>query len=173
MKKIILALLIATPSIASTIYDTPLKTIDGKATTFAEFKGKTVLVVNTASGCGYTPQYAGLEKLYQKFKDKNFVVAAFPSNDFGSQEPGTNTEIKKFCELKYKTTFPIFEKNPVLGKTKQPLYVYLQKNFTNKDEISWNFEKFLVDKTGRISNRFKSSVDPMDQKIIDAVQNEL
>ena len=158
---------------AQSIYSITLKTVDGKPTTFESFKGKTVLVVNTASGCGYTPQYAGLEKLYQKYKNKNFVVAAFPSNDFGGQEPGSNAEIKKFCEVKYKTSFPIFEKNQVTGTSKQPLYAYLLKNYSNQEEIGWNFEKFLIDKNGRISHRFKSSVEPMDEKITKAIESEL
>jgi glutathione peroxidase len=176
--KICLALLITlfplSSSFASgTIYEIPLKTIDGKTSSFAQFKGKTVLVVNTASQCGYTRQYADLEKLYQKYKDRNFVVAAFPSNDFGSQEPGSNSEIKKFCETRFKTSFPIFEKNPVLGSSKQPLYSFLQKNFKNQEEVGWNFEKFLVDKTGRISHRFKSSVEPMSDTLTQALESEL
>jgi glutathione peroxidase len=170
---LILTLFTTSPSFAQSIYAIPLKTVDGKTTSFESFKGKTILVVNTASGCGYTPQYAGLEKLYQKYKDKNFVVAAFPSNDFGGQEPGSNAEIKKFCEMKYKTTFPIFEKNPVTGSSKQPLYSFLMKNYSNHDEIGWNFEKFLVDKNGRISHRFKSSVEPNDEKITKAIESEL
>ena len=170
---LLLLSLTLTPTFANTIFDIPLKTIDGKSTSLNEFKGKTILVVNTASQCGYTHQYAGLEKLYQKYKNKNFVIAAFPSNDFGGQEPGSNSEIKKFCETKYQTSFPIFEKNPVLGKSKQPLYQYLISKSKNTDEIGWNFEKFLVDKTGRVTHRFKSSVEPESNVLTSAIESEL
>ena len=170
---ITLMTLLSTSAFAGTIYDISLKDINGKMTSLQEFKGKVILVVNTASQCGYTPQYAGLEKLYQKYKNKNFVIAAFPSNDFGGQEPGTNAEIKKFCELKYKTTFQFYEKNPVLGKNKQPLYQYLISNSKPSDEIGWNFEKFIIDKSGRIAHRFKSSVEPESSTLTHAIETEL
>ena len=158
---------------AASIYDVPLKTIDGKDTTLSEYKGKTLLIVNTASGCGYTPQYKGLQQLYLKYKEKGLVVLGFPSNDFGKQEPGTNIEIKKFCELKYKTTFPMFEKNAVLGAAKQPLYELLIQNAKSHDPIGWNFEKFLIDKTGRVAGRFKSAVEPESDKLKAAIETEL
>ena len=107
------------------VYDFKVKTIDGKEASLAEYKGKALLIVNTASECGYTPQYAGLEALYEKYRDRGFTVLGFPSNDFGGQEPGTNAEIKKFCELRYKTTFPLFSKIPVKGAEADPLYKYL------------------------------------------------
>jgi glutathione peroxidase len=159
----------ATPS----IYDIPVKNIDGKQTTLKEFKGKALLIVNTASECGYTPQYKGLQKVYEKYKDKGLVVLGFPSNDFGGQEPGTNKEIKKFCELKYKTTFPMFEKNPVKGASKQPLYQHLIANSKSPDEIGWNFEKFLIGRNGNVAGRFKSSVDPESHVLTDAIELEL
>jgi len=170
---LILVLALSATAHAASIYDVPLKTIDGKETTLKEYKGKTLLIVNTASGCGYTPQYKGLQQLYLKYKDKGLVVLGFPSNDFGKQEPGTNGEIKKFCELKYKTTFPIFEKNPVLGDSKQPLYALLIQNAKNHDPIGWNFEKFLVDKTGRVAGRFKSAVEPESDILKTAIETEL
>jgi glutathione peroxidase len=176
MKTLFLSLLIlsanafaATPS----IYEIPLKTIDGKQTTLKEYRGKTLLIVNTASECGYTPQYKGLQTVYEKYKDKGLVVLGFPSNDFGGQEPGSNKEIKKFCELKYKTTFPMFEKNPVKGPTKQPLYQHLIANSKTPGEVGWNFEKFLVDRNGRVAGRFKSSVDPENHALTDAIELEL
>ena len=158
---------------AASIYDIPLKKIDGSSTTLKEFKGKTLLIVNTASECGYTPQYKGLQAIYTQFKDKGLVVLGFPSNDFGGQEPGSNQEIKKFCELKYKTTFPMFEKNPVKGTSKQPLYQFLIANAKNHDEVGWNFEKFLVDRSGRVAGRFKSSVDPESDALKAAIETEL
>jgi glutathione peroxidase len=119
-----------------------------------------VLVVNTASECGYTPQYAGLEKLYQKYKDRGFVIAAFPSNDFGKQEPGSDQEIKAFCERQYKTTFDLYSKIPVKGEAKDPLYKFLTSQPGATGEIEWNFTKFLVDKDGRVVARFPSKVTP-------------
>jgi len=173
MSAVIFVSLFSFTASAASIYDIPLKTIDGKDTTLKEYKGKTLLIVNTASECGYTPQYKGLQQTYLKFKDKGFVVLGFPSNDFGGQEPGTNKEIKKFCELKFKTTFPMFEKNPVKGSKKQPLYQHLIANSKEQGEIGWNFEKFLVDRTGRVAGRFKSSVEPDSHVLLDAIEVEL
>lgn len=176
MKTIFLSVLLMTVSaFAATpsIYDIPVNTIDGKQATLKEYKGKTLLIVNTASECGYTPQYKGLQKIYEKYKNQGFVVLGFPSNDFGGQEPGTNKEIKKFCELKYKTTFPMFEKNPVKGANKQPLYRHLIANAKTQDEVAWNFEKFLIGKTGNVAGRFKSSVEPESQPLKDAIEREL
>jgi glutathione peroxidase len=143
------------------VYDFKVKTIDGKETSLAQYKGKALLIVNTASQCGYTPQYAGLEALYKKYKDKGLVVLAFPSNDFGEQEPGSNAEIKKFCELKYKTTFPLFEKIDVKGDSAAPLYKYLT-NLPGKQggAITWNFNKFLVAPDGTVVEHFDSEADP-------------
>jgi glutathione peroxidase len=141
------------------IFDIPVKTIEGKSTTLAQYKGKVLLIVNTASECGFTPQYKGLEELYQKHKDRGFVVLAFPSNDFGGQEPGSEKEIKKFCELKYKTTFPLFAKVGVKEKP-HPLYAHLQEKAGEK--VGWNFGKFLVGKDGELIGYFPSKVTPMD-----------
>jgi len=144
--------------------------IDGHKEPLSKYAGKVTLVVNTASECGFTPQYKGLQELYTKYKDKGFVVLGFPSNDFGSQEPGSNTEIKKFCELKYKTTFPLFSKDVVKGPQKQPVYKFLTENAPEKGEISWNFEKFLVDKKGNIVARFKSKIEPMSPEITSKIE---
>ncbi len=160
-------------STAKSIYEIPLKTIDGKETTLKEFKGKTLLIVNTASECGYTPQYKGLQQIYLKYKEKGFEVLGFPSNDFGAQEPGSNQEIKKFCEMKYKTTFPMFEKNSVKGNSMQPLYQFLIAHSKTQDEVAWNFEKFLIDRTGHIAGRFKSSVEPNSDAIQSAIEKQL
>ena len=144
---------------ASGLFEIPVKKIEGESTTLAEYKGKVLLVVNTASQCGFTPQYKGLEELYQKYKDRGFVVLAFPSNDFGGQEPGTEKEIKKFCELKYKTTFPLFAKVGVKEKP-HPLYAFLQEKAGEK--VQWNFGKFLIGKDGRLIHYFPSKVTPME-----------
>lgn len=148
--------------------------IDGKKVPLSSYMGKVALVVNTASQCGFTPQYEGLEALYQKYKDRGFVVLGFPSNDFGSQEPGSNAEIKTFCEKTYRTTFPLFAKDKVTGSEKQPLYKFLTETSAKGavEEVSWNFEKFLIDPKGNVVGRFKSRVKPSDdllQKQIEAL----
>lgn len=158
---------------AKSIYEVPVKTIDGKETTLKQYQGKVLLIVNTASECGYTPQYKGLQQIYLKYKDKGLEVLGFPSNDFGGQEPGSNKEIKKFCEMKYKTTFPMFEKNQVKGEAKQPLYQFMIANAKTHDEIGWNFEKFLIGRSGHIAGRFKSSVDPESDTLKSAIETEL
>lgn len=155
------------------IYSVPLKTIDGKATTLESYKGKTLLIVNTASQCGYTPQYKGLEALYEKYKSKGLVVLGFPSNDFGAQEPGSNVEIKSFCEKNFGVTFPLFEKKPVKGAEKQALFDLLVNQTTPKEEVAWNFEKFLVSKDGKVVGHFKSSVKPDDKQLIDSIEKSL
>jgi glutathione peroxidase len=156
------------------VYDFKVKTIDGKEASLAAYKGKALLIVNTASRCGYTPQYAGLEALYEKYKDKGLVVLAFPSNDFGGQEPGTNAEIKTFCELKYKTTFPLFEKIDVKGDTAAPLYKYLT-GLPGKQggPITWNFNKFLVAPDGTVVEHFDSKVDPSSTALTQKVEQAL
>jgi glutathione peroxidase len=156
------------------VYDFKVKTIDGKETSLAAYKGKTLLIVNTASKCGYTPQYAGLEALYEKYKDKGLVVLAFPSNDFGSQEPGSNAEIKTFCELKYKTTFPLFEKIDVKGDGAAPLYKYLT-GLPGKQggPITWNFNKFLIAPDGTVVEHFDSKADPSGTALTQRVEQAL
>ena len=144
------------------VHDFKVKTIDGKEASLSQYKGKALLIVNTASECGYTPQYAGLEALYEKYKDRGFTVLGFPSNDFGAQEPGTNAEIKKFCELRYKTTFPLFSKIPVKGPDADPLYKYLTGLPGRQGgAITWNFNKFLIAPDGKVIEHFDSKVEPM------------
>ncbi|MCL5745704.1 MAG: glutathione peroxidase, partial [Acidobacteria bacterium] len=134
---------------ATTIHEFTINSIDGQPTSLAQFKGKVALIVNVASKCGFTPQYAGLEALYEKYKERGFVVLAFPANNFLWQEPGTNEEIKTFCTRKYNVTFPMFAKVSVRGRDKTPLYQYLTDKKANPatgGEIGWNFTKFLVDR---------------------------
>lgn len=139
--------------------------IDGEDVNLSDYKGKALLIVNTASKCGYTKQYKSLETLYQTYKDKGFEVLAFPANNFGGQEPGTNEQIKDFCYLKFKTGFPLFAKTSVKGEDINPLYKYLTEETPYKGEISWNFNKFLVDPNGEVVARFESKVDPLDTKV--------
>jgi glutathione peroxidase len=142
------------------VYDFKVKTIDGKDVSLSEYRGKALLIVNTASECGYTPQYKGLEQLYQQYKGKGFEILAFPSNDFGAQEPGSNEDIKKFCELKYKTTFPLFGKIAVKGEKAHPLYQYLTGLKQNGGDVAWNFNKFLVNPEGVVVAHLASAVEP-------------
>ncbi len=151
------------------VYDFTVKSIDGKDVPLSSYKGKALLIVNTASECGYTPQYEGLQKLYDKYKAKGFEVLAFPSNDFGGQEPGSNADVKKFCTLKYKTTFPLFAKVAVKGDAAEPLYRFLQK----AGDVKWNFHKFLVDSQGRLSGSFPSRVEPESDELGKAVEAAL
>lgn len=154
------------------VHDFKVKTIDGGEVSLSQYKGKVLLIVNTASECGYTPQYKGLEELYQAYKGRGLEVLAFPSNDFGGQEPGSNVEIKKFCELRYKTTFPLFAKIPVKGPKADPLYRYLTTLPANGGEVTWNFNKFLVDPAGKVVAHLDSSVEPTSaemKKRIEAV----
>lgn len=149
-------------------YDFMVKDIDGKDYSFSSLKGKTVLIVNTASECGYTPQYQELEELYKKYKDKNFTVIGFPANNFGGQEPGSNEEIKGFCTKNYGVTFPLMGKISVKGEDCHPLYQWLTKKDSNgilDAEVRWNFNKFLVGKDGKLIAHFGSRVKPGSEEI--------
>ena len=154
----------------SSVYDFKLKTIDGDAFSLAKYKGKKVLIVNTASKCGFTPQYADLQKLADQYKDK-VVVVGFPANNFGSQEPGAETEIKSFCQKNYGVNFPLSSKVSVKGDDIAPLFSYLTSaanpDFTG--EIKWNFEKFLIDENGKLIHRYRSNVKPLDAAITGAL----
>lgn len=156
-------------------FDLEAKTIYGKPTHLKEYKGKTLLVVNVASKCGYTKQYEGLEKLYNKFKDKGFVILGFPSNDFGSQEPGTNDEIAKFCKLNFGVTFPLFYKGPVTGSEQQPIYKFLVENSPQGSQgpVKWNFEKFLINSKGEVKGRFLSKVEPESKELMTEIEKLL
>jgi len=140
----------------------------------SDYKGTVLLIVNVASKCGYTPQYKELEEIYEKYNNSGFEILAFPCNDFGGQEPGTNTEIKEFCSVNYGVTFKLFDKVKILGNDKSPLYVRLtNNNITEKSDIKWNFEKFIISKEGKIVARFESKVKPTDKKLTDIIEQEL
>jgi glutathione peroxidase len=161
---------------AASIYDYTLNSIDGKPTALSSFKGKVVLLVNVASRCGYTPQYTGLEALYEKNKDKGFVIVGVPANNFMGQEPGTNQEIQTFCKSKYDVQFPIMSKLSVKGSDKTPLYQYLtspEQNPKTGGEIKWNFTKFLIGRDGQILARFEPAVTPEDPALTSAVSSAL
>lgn len=155
---------------AKTIYDFTVQDIDGKKVKLSKFKGKTLLVVNVASKCGFTPQYEALQALYKDMKDKGVVVLGFPANNFGSQEPGTNPEIKEFCTSKFGVTFPMFAKISVKGEDQADLYKWLIANSDRpNDDIEWNFTKFVVDKHGHVVKRFKPQTKPSDADLKEAL----
>lgn len=145
----------------------------GIAMDLSEYKGKVVLVVNIATRCGYTGQLDGLEKLYQRFKDKGLVVLGVPSNDFGSQTPEGNDEVKKFCQLNYGVSFPLTPKMVVSGAQKDSLFKWLTKSENAEKEIAWNFEKFLINRTGKLINRFPSKIAPDDVQLTQAISAAL
>lgn len=156
------------------ISDIVVKDMNGKDVKLFGYKGKVLLIVNVASKCGYTPQYKGLQEIYSKYKDKGFEILAFPCNDFGGQEPGTNDQIKEFCSVNYGVNFTLFDKIKVLGDEKEPLYTRLINNpNTENGDIKWNFEKFLVSKDGTIVKRFRSKVEPESKEITSAIETEL
>ncbi len=160
-------------SLNKNIYDLSVKTMDGETKNLSDYKGKVLLIVNVASKCGYTPQYEGLQTIYEKYQDRGFEILAFPCNDFGEQEPGTNDDIRTFCETKYNVTFPLFDKITVLGNGKNPLYERLTENSEPPGDIGWNFEKFLIDKNGDIVSRYKSKVKPESEEITGVIESEL
>ena len=160
----------------ASVLDFTLKNIDGKDVPLSSYEGKVLLLVNTASQCGHTPQYKGLEALYEKYKDKGFEVLAFPANEFGAQEPGTDEEIKQFCSSKYKVSFPLFSKIVVKGKEIHPLYDFLTSEATNPKfagPIPWNFAKFLVNRKGEVIARFEPGVKPESSEIETALEKAL
>ena len=150
--------------------------IDGKEVDLGQYKGKVVLLVNVASECGYTPQYKGLQELYDTYGKAGLVVVGVPSNDFGKQEPGTNDEILKFCQSRYKVTFPLMAKAVVKGDGKVPLYKFLTEKETNPKfpgEVGWNFEKFLINRKGEVVGRFGPAVEPSSDELVKAIKTEL
>ena len=156
---------VSVPSATQSVYDFKVKTMEGADKSLADYKGQVLLIVNTASHCGFTPQYAGLEKLYERYKARGFVILAFPANNFLDQEPGDDGAIKQFCELTYKTSFPLFSKISVRGDQIAPLYQYLTSASGFNGNITWNFNKFLVNRQGRVIARFGSRTDPMDPQL--------
>ena len=155
------------------VYDFTMKTIDGKEQPLSTYKGKTLLIVNVASKCGFTPQYKGLETLYEKYKDRGLVILGFPANDFGWQEPGTDTEIQKFCSTTYGVSFPMFSKISVKGAKIHPFYKYLTESSQPAGDISWNFNKFLVDGSGRVVARWGSKTTPEDKELNEKIEESL
>lgn len=152
----------ADKSAKNSIYDFKLKDIDGKTVDFSKYKGKVLLIVNVASKCGFTRQYSGLQELYLRYKSKGFEILAFPCNQFGGQEPGTNEEIKSFCTNKYDVSFPLFDKIDVNGDNQSPLYKFLKANQDVKDDVKWNFTKFLISKDGKTIKRYEPQTTPED-----------
>jgi glutathione peroxidase len=164
----------ATP--ANSVYSFTLKSIDGQPVSLGNYRGKVLLLVNVASKCGYTPQYAGLESLYEKYKDRGLVIVGIPANNFAAQEPGTNEEIKKFCHNRYNVTFPMMAKVSVVGEDKTPLYVFLTDKSINPQiggEIKWNFTKFLFDRNGKPVERFEPAATPESPQVTAAIESAL
>lgn len=172
MKILFLSILMTTLSIAadSNVHDIAVKDIEGKETTLKAYAGKVLLIVNVASECGYTGQYAGLQALHEKMSDKGLVVLGFPCNDFGGQEPGSEAQIKTFCTANFKVTFPMFSKVAIQGDAKHPLYAALQ---SAAGDVGWNFEKFLISKDGKVLKRFTSDVEPDSPELMAAIEAAL
>jgi glutathione peroxidase len=158
---------------APSIYEFTVQTIDGGTRSLADYRGKTLLIVNTASRCGFTPQYESLEALYRRYKSRGFEILAFPANDFMGQEPGSNAEIRTFCTTRYHTSFPLFAKISVRGKEMAPLYHWLTKDSPFPGEIPWNFTKFVVAPDGRVAARFGPQTDPRSKEVVAALEKLL
>ena len=176
MKYLLGALLMTTAFAASSVHEFTLNAINGTPTPLASYKGKVMLIVNVASQCVYTYQYEGLQALYVKYKDKGLVIAGFPANNFGEQEPGTDAEIGAFCKSKFGVTFPMFSKISVAGKDKAPLYQFLTDKAANPKtggEIPWNFTKYLVDRNGKVLARFDAPVEPESKELTSAIEAAL
>ncbi len=161
-------------NVKGNIFDLVVKDIDGKDVKLSDYKGKVLLIVNVASKCGYTPQYEGLQKIYEEYKEKGFEILAFPCNDFKGQEPGTNEEIKEFCTSNYGVSFKLFDKVKVLGSDREPLYERLiNSESVEKGDVKWNFEKFLISKDGEIVGRFRSKVKPESEELTSEIEKYL
>lgn len=159
---------------AGTLDEIPVKSLDGQPSSVGAYKGKVRLIVNVASECGYTPQYKGLEAIYEKYKAQGFEVLAFPCNQFGEQEPGSPAEIQAFCSKNYRVSFPLFEKIEVNGAGRHPLYVALAgKGSPFPGDITWNFNKFLIGRDGKILKRFDSDVEPESEPLVRAIESAL
>ena len=152
------------------LYSFTMKTIDGNDKKLSDYKGKVLMIVNVASKCGHTPQYKGLEALYEKYKDSGFMILGFPANNFLWQEPGTNEEIKTFCSLNYGVTFDMFSKISVKGDDQNPLYTYLTKESSVPGEVKWNFQKYLVDRHGNVVDKFSPGTEPTEKEVIDKIE---
>lgn len=157
----------------TSLYDFTMDDIDGKPVNLGQYRGKVLLLVNTASFCGNTPQYADLQALYEQYNDRGLEILAFPANNFGQQEPGTNQEIKNFCFTKYSLTFPLFSKISVKGSDKHPLYQYLTEQSAFPGEVEWNFQKYLVDRSGAVVGRFHHRTKPLAPEVVKEVERVL
>ncbi|MCR8641323.1 glutathione peroxidase [Paenibacillus sp. N1-5-1-14] len=157
----------------SNIYSIPVTTAKGEATSLESYKGKALLIVNLASKCGYTPQYAGLQQLHEQYQDQGLAVLGFPCNDFGAQEPGTMGEIQEFCSLNYGVSFDLFEKVAILGENKHSLYTWLTEHAEPQGDVRWNFEKFLISRDGEVVGRFGSGVTPESDELVQAITQAL
>jgi len=158
---------------AKIFFDHTIKNINNEIINLDQYKGKTILLVNVASKCGFTKQYAGLQELYEKYRDKDFYVIGVPSNQFGGQEPGSNAEIKNFCETNFNITFPLTDKVDVKGDDAHEIYKWAKKNYGNSAVPKWNFHKILINKDGKIHETFGSFTDPLSKKIITNIENIL
>jgi glutathione peroxidase len=152
------------------VHEFTATTIDGAAKPIADYRGKALLIVNTASKCGFTPQYASLQTLYERYRERGLEVLAFPANDFMGQEPGSNAAIREFCSLRFRTTFPLFAKIAVKGKKIHPLYAHLTRDSEFRGAISWNFNKFLVAPDGRVVARYGSRTDPLAEEVTERIE---
>jgi glutathione peroxidase len=181
MRKLALVLTLCIAAVAmavpaKSVYSFTLKSIDGQPVSLGNYRGKVLLLVNVASKCGYTPQYAGLESLYEKYKDRGLVIVGIPANNFAAQEPGSNEEIKKFCRNSYNVSFPMMAKVSVVGDDKTPLYVFLTDKSVNPQiggEIKWNFTKFLFGRNGKPVERFEPAVTPDSPQVTAAIESAL
>ena len=167
------ALAAATPGLAMTAHDFDFTSIEGKPLPMSQFAGKVVLLVNTASFCGFTPQYEGLEALWRRYRDRGLVVLGVPSNDFGNQEPKDEGEIKEFCEANYRVDFPMTAKQTVVGAHAHPLYRWIADSLGEAAEPRWNFHKYLIDKSGAVTEVWPSQVKPESGTVTDAIENAL
>lgn len=163
----------STLHLTSPIYSFTMNDIDGKPVSLQTFQGKVLLLVNTASFCGNTPQYAELRELYERYRDKGFEILAFPANNFGKQEPGTNEEIKSFCYTKYALEFPLFSKISVKGEDIHPLYQYLTQKSPFPGDVEWNFQKFLVNRNGDVIARYRPGLKPLNETIVSGIEAAL
>ncbi|MEO7411998.1 MAG: glutathione peroxidase [Opitutaceae bacterium] len=167
-------LISAITSPAESLYEIAVKDIEGKTSTLAPYRGRVLLIVNVASACGYTPQYQGLQALFQKYDQQGLTVLGFPCNQFGAQESGTTAEIKEFCSVNFRVTFPLFDKIAVNGPQRHPLYIALAgKGSPVAGDISWNFNKFLVGRDGKILQRFDSDAEPESPRLVKAIEAAL
>lgn len=161
------------PAKVTSVHDLKLNSLDGKEVELSKYKGKVLLVVNVASRCGATPQYKELQMLHEKYSEQGLVVMGFPCNQFGAQEPGTSKDIREFCDSRYAVKFPMFEKIDVNGKDQSPLYDYLKSTAADKGDIGWNFEKFIVNKDGKVVARFKTRTSPDAPEVVKVLEEQL